>query len=365
MQSKEKERVERKPRVALRVLFFAVSLLVAFVLIEGLASVALFAYEIVFRPNPGLASRAHVDHDEQLGWLNRPDFFAEEMYGPGKDFHTNAQSFRNREIFKEQLPPGRLRLLCSGDSYTLGVGVGDEQTWCHRLGELEPRLQTVNLGEAGYGIGQAYLKYLRYGSKLDHDFQIFAFVSDDFRRLGRTEFVAWGKPRVVLLDGQLTVENVPVPRRAFYKPWLVYNSPKIEQLRSVAFGRRLLSLLPRGESVDPWRRTDFRETALAVFERIDQLNREKNSRAIFVYLPEHAIGAESREAERIAFLERELTRRGIVFIDLVGAFAELPYAELAPMFDSRWGHFSSAGNEFVAQRLHERLAGLPQRIATD
>jgi len=36
-----------------------------------------------------------------------------------------------------------------------------------------------------------------------------------------------------------------------------------------------------------------------------------------------------------------LDQRGIAFIDLVGVFAELLCAELAPMFDTRWGHFPS------------------------
>jgi len=81
------------------------------------------------------------------------------------------------------VPPGYLRVIGSGDSFTLGHGVANGQTWCARLEEIDPRFENVNMGQGGYGADQAYLSYRRDRRRLDRDTHIFAFISDDLHRL--------------------------------------------------------------------------------------------------------------------------------------------------------------------------------------
>ncbi|MBI4880659.1 MAG: SGNH/GDSL hydrolase family protein [Planctomycetes bacterium] len=49
--------------------------------------------------------------------------------------NTNRHGFRGR-AFAEEKPEGTFRIACVGDSYTFGMGVGDDETWPARLQAL-------------------------------------------------------------------------------------------------------------------------------------------------------------------------------------------------------------------------------------
>ena len=49
------------------------------------------------------------------------------------------------------MPPGKTRIICSGDSFTLGFGVDNEHTWPQQLAARNANLETVNMGQGGYG----------------------------------------------------------------------------------------------------------------------------------------------------------------------------------------------------------------------
>ena len=141
------------------------------------------------------------------------------------------------------------RIVCSGDSFTLGYGVDDEQTWCARLEAREPRFETINMGQGGYGIDQAYLWYRRDAAMLDHHVQVFAFISADFGRLLSDRFQGYGKPVLRMKQGALVLENTPVPRAAFALPWLAEHRAAFDELRSLALLRRGLAWRGHRESI--------------------------------------------------------------------------------------------------------------------
>jgi hypothetical protein len=95
----------------------------------------------------------------------------------------------------------------------LGFGVDDDHSWCKLLESLDQRLETVNMGQAGYGVDQAYLWYKRDAGTIRHHVHLFAPIVDDFRRMeSGTFFGGYSKP--FLEEGSLVVKNVPVPARA-------------------------------------------------------------------------------------------------------------------------------------------------------
>ena len=335
-------------------LFYAIGFAVAFVVVEGVSSALLLAYEIVLQPNPGLSSRSHVQHDELLGWSNIPDTSIPDLYGPGVGLTTNSRGFRGTPEVDARRPPGARRAVCLGDSFTLGVGVADADTWCNRLVGLDPNLEVANLGEAGYGLGQAFLRYERDAEGLEHDLLLFAFIGDDFRRLTVSKFVAWHKPKVTLRDGELVTEGVPVPRRSALMPWLTYNQGKFLRLRSVDLGGRLLgrfsSPAPAGKS---WRETSP-EIALRLFERVHALAAERGAEILLIYLPER-ITTVKGEQERARWLTDELAVRGIPFLDLVSEIHGLPVSEVEGLYDPVWDHFTAEGHRVTAGRIHERV----------
>jgi hypothetical protein len=122
---------------------------------------------------------------------------------------TNSQGFPNQDFTKTV--PSKVRIMCSGDSFTFAYSVDNDHTWCQLLEVLDPHLQTINLAESGYGLDQMYLRYRRDGVFLEHDVLISAFISDDLRRMQLKKFSGFGKPILQIRNGKLVPGNVPVP----------------------------------------------------------------------------------------------------------------------------------------------------------
>lgn len=349
-------------------IFNLITVAIIFFLCEGLASFILFLQTVT--SSPPVAERLHTQYDPTLGWVNRPNVYIADMYGPGLDFQTNEQGFRNREAFSAAAPPGKIRIICSGDSFTLGYGVGNDDTWCQQLAKLDGRLQTVNMGQGGYGIDQAYLWYKQDGALLIHDIHLFAFITTDFERMQQQEFLGYGKPLLRVEAGELVVDNVPVPERAFYAPWLTHNREAIQQLTSV----RLLSQLfvetaPVETKIDDSAAPEM--VAAEILKDLLRLNAAKGSTLVLIYLPRlgdyQPLEQNSTKVWQ-EFLELAARDTGVVYIDVIEAFREVPpdrvqelfIPEGALDFPGAAGHYSVKGNEFVARLLYDALLALPE-----
>jgi hypothetical protein len=345
-------------------LILLLSLLV-FTLIEGIFSVAHFASELAARNQPTLAERQHTEYDAELGWVSRRGIAVKDLYGPGLHLHTNSQGFRGTREYEKEVPSDKVRAVCSGDSFTLGYGVGDQDTWCAQLSAFDPRIEGVNMGQGGYGIGQAYLWYARDSGLVDHDLHLFAFIYDDFLRLGRDRFLGYGKPLLDVVDGELQVTHVPVPRRSYFLPWFQKNAALFRELRSVA----LLSGAP-GEQPDevgqihPYERS-FKVTS-AILDKLKSLNKKEKSRLVVIYLP---VTEDLRDGAFDGFraqLAARAKRKKVFFVDLTEDLRAAPVASLDELFiplDASYhpdaqGHYSAVGNRIVAERLVAHLHDL-------
>ena len=187
--------------------FFAALALVVVVaaglaLVEGVASLLISA-GLLFGSSGRLAQERYARYDPDLGWVSKPNVAIPDMYGPGADLHTTSQGFRGTVDPGPTPPPGKTRVVCSGDSFTFGYGVGDDFTWCAGLAKLDPRLETINMGQGGYGVDQAFLWYRRDGAALAPAIHIFAFIDGDFERTRGARFLDFGKPTLALRGGTL------------------------------------------------------------------------------------------------------------------------------------------------------------------
>lgn len=337
-------------------------LLLVFCVVEGLASVARLVLLLSARAERPLAERAHTEYDAELGWVNRPNVALPDLYGPGASLHTNAQRLRATRDTPPSAPPGRVRVVCSGDSFALGYGVGDDATWCAQLAAIEPRLEPLNMGQGGYGIDQAYLWYVRDGRALAPRVHLFTFIVEDFARMGATSFFGYPKPRLRLEGERLTVENVPVPRVTYWMPWLAQNARFADELRSVALLRALVVRLGGGA-----RRAhadaDVARLAAAVFAELARLHRADGSSLVLVYLPMREEWADDATSALRAFVAREAQRIGVPFVDGVTKLRALPVeqatalyiANAANDFPAAAGHFDRAGNRWVAEWIAAAL----------
>jgi hypothetical protein len=334
--------------------FTAVAMGLVFLVLEGLASVHQAALQI-----PPIPVAAHIRYDTELGWANTPNLRIASHYAPGVLFTTNAQGFRGAEDVTSEIPRDRFRVICLGDSFTMGYGVGDADSYPAQLQASCPRVQAVNMGQGGYGIDQAYLWYKRDGVKLKADLLIFAFIAHDFYRMSQRSFDGYPKPMLRAKDGALSVENVPVPRRSFLVP---YRRPAIDFVRGLSLFRSMAWLMRRGGSgttaAEPARpfysaaHDDTLNAAGLIFQDLAQISQERGQQLVLVYLPSNIVDEPTRESE---WLRDWTEQHGVRAVNLVEDFGRLPPWELPRMFNPQDGHYSARGNHFVATALLKRL----------
>jgi hypothetical protein len=359
-------------KLLLFLIFNFVVVIVAFILIEGLSSTVLFVEDI--SDTKPLAEKLHTKYDAELGWVNLPNVNIEDMYGPGIHFKTNAQGFRNNDDFEVEAPDDKLRVICSGDSFTLGYGVDNNHTWCQLLASMDHRLQTVNMGQGGYGVDQAYLWYKRDGTSLEHDIHLFAFVTSDFKRMRRDTFEGYGKPLIKVQDNALVIDNIPVPRRAYYVPWVTSNREIIDELRSVQLLHRVFfqhnaDVEEEEASTDAGQEAPPEFVAAKILEDLQRINTSRNSTLILVYLP---LWGDYQPDEKTdlwrEYVRLASERTETLFVDLVDEFRKLPAGEVQAMFISdddidfpgAAGHYTVKGNKFVAEVLYDKLVSFPE-----
>lgn len=354
-------------RVLLLVTGNALVLVLLLLLVEGGASALLFLRDA--SGTEPLAERRHTRYDPELGWVNEPGVRIADFYGPGLPLSTNTRGFRGTAEVDSAVPPGRFRVICVGDSFTLGFGVGDEETWCAQLGRLDPRLEIVNMGQGGYGVDQSFLWYRRDGAPLGQDLVVAAFIPHDFRRMEHPDFLGYAKPMLRADGDSLRLEHVPVPRRGYgLTSWFTRNAAPLRELRvSQLLARLAQRMRPAAAPTAVDREAIVAGTwdaAALVMAEMQALATNRGGRLAWVLLPtEYEL--DGRPPVALAeFLAARAEQLGVPFLDLHPVFLAQPGAErqrlfLAPgeaRFPHAAGHYSPAGNALVARTLRDSLA---------
>jgi len=345
----------------------------AVILIEGLASTIITVGSIL-SPNGGLAEQRYGRYDPELGWTSRPNLAILDMWGPSVALHTDDNGFRGGVSPALAPSAGKVRVMCSGDSFTFGYGVGDDQVWCARLGELEPRLETINLGQGGYGVDQAFLRYRRDGARFAPAIHLFAFIDGDFDRMQSARFLDYGKPTLALRDGTLQVEHVPA-QRWFLRPPARVNDIVQRTRTYELFDRMQRKLAPAASSPPATAerraaRAATEDVALAVFAELRAMAQANGATVVLVYLP---IAADCRlPAGAPSGLDwwRTIGPRaraaGFRIVDLSDRCRRLPASQVDALFFApgalqyyaAGGHYTDTGNRFVAEGVLAELRPL-------
>jgi hypothetical protein len=353
-------------RAAGAVLLAVLGTLGGFCALEGASSLVLFVGNLFTFRAPTFSERLYTRYDPELGWVSRPNVSIPDMYGPGVFLKTNAQGFRADHDIAPEPHKGRVRVICSGDSFTLGYGVDNDHTWCQRLIAIDPRLETVNMGQGGYGVDQAYLWYTRDGDSLGHAFHVLAVITGDFHRMQRSSFLGHGKPVLDLEDGKLVTRNVPVPKlRLAFLPMLQRRfQDAAAKLRTTELLKSLGKRFGARDKDEDHAHFDARlwEVAAKVFERLDAMNRARGSRLVVVYLPTWEDYSWHESDPWRAELRAASQKIGFAYVDLVPEFRELSLDRMKPLFipagSAGARHYSVAGHQWVADRLAAALVPL-------
>lgn len=342
----------------IRRLFYTIIFVVLFLLVlEGACSVAIVCKHAFF--DQPLAERVHTEYDPELGWINLPSVSEPDMYGPGLSLHTNSQRFRQSGDLSKEVPEGKLRVIASGDSFALGYGVGDDDTWCTKLAAADPKLEVVNMGQGGYGVDQAYLWYKRIRDDFEHDVHLFTFVTADFARMLNRNFTGYGKPILTLEGGTLTVQNTPVPEMPFLLSKLARNGTEFEKLSTFRVAKSLLA--PDADAQESELSLEGARAVTAELAReLQSYHTQQGSLLVFVHLPTNS---DTEDPAWNEFLQTESQREGWNYLDLSQDFNQLSEEEREKLIlkpgDVNYlgaaGHYNKEGNAYIAELLHRRL----------
>ncbi len=336
-----------------------------FVILEGGASLY-FAYQGVrqaIEKEPFLAERLHTEYDSLLGWINKPNISIDHMYGPNVYLKTNSQRFRNNNDFTIMVPKGKIRVICSGASFTLGYGVDNAHTWCDLLELIDPRIQSVNMGQGGYGIGQSYLWYKRDGARLDHNIHVFAIVSAAFTRMMTKKFLGTPKPLLRTKNGKIFVENIPISKLSSHKIFKYLKFFNIFRLVSETRGVNFADTLDKPAI---YMEGEGEELVGTIFESLKKINTTKNSKLVLVHLPTEKEYQNTNNDRLYEFVRHEAEKRGILYLNLVREIRRVSSSEMIKFFfqkdikgfDQSKGHFTPMGNFFIAKKISKALAGI-------
>ena len=344
--------VQRAPRGFVSALIILLITVVIFLVVEGASSVIVAARS---QGEPVPSESSHTEFDRELGWINRASVRVDDLYGPGRYLETNSQRFRSRRDFDLAVPHDKIRAVCTGDSFTLGYGVSNDDAWCELLGRKDERFESINMGQGGYGVDQAYLWYRRDGQAFAHDVLIFAFIADDFLRMMRTSFTGYPKS-VLTVEGGKPVIARRSSRFRYIARGLGQRLPQLGHLRFAQLWHGVQSS-PTNDDAIAISSEDGRRLMLAMIDDLKTFHAERKTDMIFVLLPTLEDYRRTDANEWQEFLRAELAKRQVPFLDLVQVMRSEPELFVQLLFR---GHYSEFGNRWVADRVYDALAELPR-----
>lgn len=296
---------------------------------------------------PPVKEVSHCVYDPDLGWRHAPSKSVPDLYGNGIGLTTNSQQLRGLGDYALEDSDDRYRILCLGDSFTMGYGVGDEDTFPALLSQQHKAIDTINMGLGGYGLGQCYMSYERDGMKFDVDVLLFAFIIGDFYRMNPLGNVAdMGKPVLELVDGEPVAINTPVVN-LLETPGIrtrlgrVWQTSELNGLIPKTLAAPAASANVNGQAFAP--------IALRIFEILRDQSEQRGQLFVLAMLPTQAEVPKKRLPIIDEWLKPELKKRGIPMIDLRPAFQKVPKSELPAHFTV--GHYSRRGNLVAAKAM--------------
>ena len=272
------------------------------------------------------------------GWALRPNLRDADPYGPAS-LSSNSAGMRGRREYSLDPPAGRTRILLIGDSFTFGEEVADSETFGHRLQELLPRTEVLNLAVHGYGHDQMLVTLREQGLSYRPDVVIVGFVQDDMER-NMLGFRDYAKPRFELVGGALELRGSPVP-------------PPAETLARERFRSRFVDLLDMVHQALLWRtganQRRMESLTAALLDEIANESASVGAATALVYLP-HSVEltdpAVTLDAER--FFNGYCRDRDALCLDLRPAFLERIRGGVPIKVP---GHWHGSGHALVAEEL--------------
>jgi len=289
------------------------------------------------------------EFDADLGWKNRPHIEIEQGYIHANRLRkvlekTNSQGLRSSREYLLKKPRGAFRVVTLGCSRTFGLGVDQGETYSDYMEKflnekLGRQAEVLNFGVNAFGLDQMSLMFETYAKNVEPDLVMLQLYGPSVDRIQYDSNWHTPKPAFRLVDGELVLENVPVPRKRFQGvgSWLVRHSVVFALIKRKSMEREQVRQKKRQADV---RTQDLHLLATKILERLkQQTDAAEVPLVVFVWGPGRGLMPIATDA-------------GVDVIHLDDYEKESPWIEKSPLDNPPpVKHWSAHGNRYVATAL--------------
>lgn len=279
------------------------------------------------------------EYDALLGWRTKKNI-RDGKTGERK-LTTNSKGIRSLKEYSYEKTPNTIRIVLLGDSFTFGEEVTDEEVYASRLEHLLPNTEVINMAVHGYGTDQMLLLLQHEGVMYAPDIVLLGFIYDDIDR-NILSFRDFAKPTYRIIDGRLTLTNVPVPSPVDVHKRERYRLGAVD-VATILYDNYLWMSGEKSREVDV--------VTTAILKELIETTKRIGAQPIFVYLPT------ARES-----VDESPQTRGERFFDTFCKTADVACENVRPLFTQArsqgktlkpFGHWDALGHELVAQGISQ------------
>jgi hypothetical protein len=319
----------------------------------------------------------YVSYSSSLGWTIKEN-------GSSRLYQANSAGIRSHKEYAFTPPRGIRRISTFGDSYTHCDNVKNNETWQAVLESYDSNREALNFGVGGFGLDQAYLRYLEKGYKYKSHIVLIGFMSENIYRSVNTyrpfyyakTGVPLTKPRFVVENDELSLIPNPMQKLQDYKTLLhsrdvlsevgindyYYNrryasnifdwSPNVRLAKILV--HKVKKKLHNEDIIINGQYNENAEAFIVIKKIFDEFHNEvidNGSMPIILVFPnKYDVLQYQRQNEKIySPLLTFFMSRGYKYIDLMDAF------EGAVVKDLFVDHYSPLANMLVAKHIHNYL----------
>jgi len=307
--------------------------------------------------------RVWTEYHPTLGWYHQKSKSALLVQDELRvEVNTNSEGMRGIREYGIDKPAGMMRILLLGDSFAFGWGVKDNETFAARLEEMDPKLEVLNLGVAGYGLDQILLSFREIGRRFSPDLVFVTVFPEDFWRATRSFTDAgYAKPYFTLSGKDLLLHNVPTPQPFQLKHNQfpdVIESNRIEDFfeKSILYRLFRRGIIRMGKNLG-WLDPDSTDEWILGREQLKTLIAEikaSEAQAIIVIVPPERWFKSTSEVSLKQSIRRFAQREQVPMIDLTPIFFELIHqSDITEYYIKDDWHWTAKGHQLAASVLME------------